>query len=82
MVSKLQDIGYPMSICANVSRPNMDAAVARGAHEVATPHQVAAAGGIIMLCMDTTASVGARMRGPDAQCDGCRTTAIGHGGFC
>ena len=73
MVSRLQDIGYPMSICANISRPNIDAAVARGANEVDTAHQVAAASDIIMLCMDTTASVEARMRGPEGVISGLST---------
>ena len=70
MVSRLQDLGYSMSICANISRTNIDAAVARGACEVDTARQVAAASDIIMLCMDTTASVEARMRGPEGVISG------------
>lgn len=65
MVGRLQDLGYGLTITANRSRPNIDAAVARGATEVATARDVSAASDIVMLCMDTSASVEGRMRGPD-----------------
>jgi 2-hydroxy-3-oxopropionate reductase len=65
MVGRLQDLGYNLTITANRSRPNIDAAVARGATEVASARDVAAASDIVMLCMDTSASVEGRMRGPD-----------------
>lgn len=76
MVSRLQDLGYCMCICANTSRPNIEAAVARGAHEVYTAHQVAAASNITMLCMDTSASVEACMRDPEGVISGLRTGNI------
>ncbi len=65
MVNRLQDQGYEVTITANRSRPNIDAAVARGATEVGTAREVAAASDIVMLCMDTSLSVESRMRGPD-----------------
>ena len=65
MVNRLQDLDYYVSICANISRPNIDAAVARGAQEVYTACQVAQASDIIMLCMDTSANVESRMRGSE-----------------
>jgi 2-hydroxy-3-oxopropionate reductase len=65
LVNRLQDLGYSVSICANISRSNIDAAVARDAHEVDTARQVAQASDIIILCMDTSANVETRMRGLD-----------------
>ena len=76
MVSRLQDQGYDLTIVANRSRPNVDAAVARGAQEVATAREVAEASDIVMLCMDTSASVEARMRGDDGVIAGLREGAV------
>ncbi len=72
MVSRLLDQGYQMTITANRSRPNIDAAVARGAVEVATARDVAAESDVVMLCMDTSKSVEARMSGPDGVIAGLR----------
>ncbi len=76
MVGRLQDKGYAITITANRSRPNIDAAVARGATEVATARDVAAASDIVMLCMDTSASVESRMRGPDGVIGGLTPNAV------
>jgi len=76
MVSRLQDLGYSVTVTANRSRPSIDAAVGRGAVEVATARDVAAASDIVMLCMDTSASVEARMRGPEGILAGLRKGAI------
>jgi 3-hydroxyisobutyrate dehydrogenase-like beta-hydroxyacid dehydrogenase len=65
MVGRLQDLGYTLTVMGNVTRPRIDAAVARGATEAATPRELAAASDIVMLCMGTSASVEARMRGDD-----------------
>ena len=65
MVDRLIDMGHSLTITANRSRPRIDAAVERGATEVASARDVAAACDIVMLCMDTSASVEGRMRGPD-----------------
>ncbi len=65
MVERLQDLGYPLNVVANRSRTNVDAAIDRGAVEHATPRELAAASDIIMLCVDTSASVEARMLGED-----------------
>lgn len=75
MVGRLLDCGYPLTVMANRSRANVDAAVARGATEVATAREVAAASDIVMLCMDTSASVESRMRGPDGVIAGVRPRA-------
>ena len=63
MVERLQAKGYALTVMANRSRANVDAAVARGAAEVATAREIAEASDIVMLCMDTSASVEARMMG-------------------
>lgn len=76
MVGRLQDLGYPVTITANRSRPRIDAAVARGAVEVATARDVAAASDIVMLCMDTSASVEGRMQGDDGVIAGLQPGAV------
>ena len=76
MVQRLLDLDYPLTITANRSRPNVDAAIARGAHEVATARDVAQASDIVMFCMDTSASVEARVKGPDGVLAGVRDGAI------
>ena len=76
MVARLQAQGYALCVMANRSRPNVDAAVARGAVEVASAREVAAASDIVMLCMDTSASVEGRMRGPDGVIAGLRAGAV------
>ena len=65
MVSRLQDLGYSLVVVANRSRDSIDKAVARGATEVSSAREIAQQADIVMLCMDTTASVESRMRGPD-----------------
>jgi 2-hydroxy-3-oxopropionate reductase len=75
MVGRLQDQGYSLTVMANRSRPNVDAAVARGASEVSTARDVAAASDIVMLCMDTSASVEGRMRGPAGVISGLKPGA-------
>ncbi len=76
MVGRLQDLDYKVTITANRSRPRIDAAVARGAVEVATAKDVAAASDIVMLCMDTSASVEGRMQGDDGVIAGMRPGAV------
>ncbi len=76
MVGRLQDLGYGLTVMGNVTRPRIDAAVARGAVEAATPRELAAASDIVMLCMDTSASVEARMRGPDGVIAGLKPGAV------
>ena len=65
MVERLQSLGYPMVVLANRSRGNVDAAVKRGAKEAKTARELAAAAEIVMLCMDRSTSVEARMFGTD-----------------
>ena len=65
MCEHMLDEGYQLTIMANRSREAVDAAVARGASEVSSPKEIAEASDIIMLCMDTSASVEGRMYGND-----------------
>ena len=76
MVGRLQDLGYELTVTANRSRTNIDIAVGRGAKEVATAREVAAASDIVMLCMDTSASVEERMHGPDGVLAGLKDSAV------
>ncbi|MEL6101630.1 MAG: NAD(P)-dependent oxidoreductase [Pseudomonadota bacterium] len=76
MVGRLLDKGYTMRVMANRSRAKVDAAVARGATEAATPRELATGCDIVMLCVDTSASVEGRMRGPDGVIAGIKDGAI------
>ena len=76
MVQRLQAVGYGVTVMANRSRGNVDAAVARGAVEVGTAREVAAASDIVMLCMGTSDQVESRMRGPNGVIAGLRKGAV------
>lgn len=76
MVERLQSLGYPLTVIANRSRENVEAAVSRGAREVGTAREAAAASDVVMLCMDTSASVEARMRGEDGVIAGLKPDTI------
>lgn len=65
MVQRLQTLGYPMTVIAHRKREAVEAAVARGATEAKTPGELAQTSEIVMLCVDTSASVEANMYGPD-----------------
>ncbi len=76
MVSRLLDKGYDLTVLANRSRTNIDAAIARGAKEAGSPKALAEASDIIMLCVDTSESVEARMRGADGIIAGLKADAV------
>ncbi|MEM9010990.1 MAG: NAD(P)-dependent oxidoreductase [Pseudomonadota bacterium] len=76
MVERLQALGYPLTVLANRSRTNVEAAVARGATEAATARDLAAASEVVMLCVDTSASVEARMRGEGGVLAGLQRDAL------
>ncbi len=66
MVERLQARGYDdLTVIAHRKREAVDAAVARGASEAKTPGELASASDIVMLCVDTSASVEANMNGAD-----------------
>jgi len=76
MVGRMQDLDYPMTVIANRSRDAIDKAVSRGATEVKTAREIAEASDIVMMCMDTSASVESRMLGPDGVIAGVKNGAI------
>jgi 2-hydroxy-3-oxopropionate reductase len=76
MVSRLQDQEYPMTVIANRTRTRIDAAVARGASEATSYRDLAVASDIIMICVDTSASVEACMRGETGVIAGIRPGTI------
>ena len=76
MVGRLQDQGYAVNVIANRTRTYVDQAIARGATEVSTAKELAAASDIVMLCMDTSANVEARMRGADGVIAGLMEGAV------
>ena len=65
MVDRLLDQGYAITVVANRSRTAIEKAVGRGAVEVQSSKELAAASDIIMLCMDTSDSVESRVFGDD-----------------
>jgi len=76
LVGRLQDRGYALAVVANVTRAGVDAAVRRGAVEVGTGRGVAAASGVVVLCMATSEQVETRMRGPEGVIAGLGEGAI------
>ena len=70
MVSRLQDLGYILTVLGNRDRSNLDQAIARGASEAATAKDVALASDIVMLCMGTSDHVEGRMRGSEGVING------------
>ncbi len=65
MCQRLLDMDYPLNIVVNRTRTSADALIARGATETASAKDLAAASDIVMLCVDTSASVESRMYGED-----------------
>ena len=76
MCQRLLDLGYPLTVIANRSRARVEEAVARGASEAASTRELAEASDIVMLCVDTSASVEARMKGDDGIIAGLKPGAI------
>ncbi|MEM7523215.1 MAG: NAD(P)-dependent oxidoreductase [Pseudomonadota bacterium] len=76
MVERLQSLGYGVTVLGNVTRHRVEAAVARGAVEAADGRGAAEGADIVMLCLDTSASVESRMRGPDGVIAGLKPGAV------
>ena len=76
MVGRLQSLGYSLTVMGNVSQPRIDAAVAKGAVEAVSARELAKASDIVMLCMDTSASVESRMNGVDGVIAGLKPGVI------
>ena len=76
MVSRLLDLNYPVKVMAKRTSTNVDAAVARGAVEAKSAKDLAATSDIIMVCVDTSKSVEARIYGEDGIIAGLQPDAI------
>lgn len=76
MVQRLLDQGYPMTVIANRSREAVDAAVKRGAVEVGSARELAAASDIVMLCMSTSEQVESRIYGEEGMLAGIGEGAV------
>jgi 3-hydroxyisobutyrate dehydrogenase-like beta-hydroxyacid dehydrogenase len=75
MVERLQGLGYRLTVRGHHNRAPIEAAVARGAAEAPTPKALAAASDIVMLCVDTSASVEANVFGDEGVLAGLRKGA-------
>ena len=76
MVDRLMSKGHNLIVLGNTSRPRIDAAIAKGAVEAASPKDLASKCDIIMLCMDTSASVESRMFGDDGVIAGLKPGSV------
>jgi len=76
MCGRLLDQGYGLNIMVNRSRTNADALIERGAVERSSARDVAAHSDIVMLCVDTSASVEGRMYGDHGVLDGANPGTI------
>lgn len=76
MVQCLQGKGHDLTVLANQSRANVEAAVARGATEVSTARALAEASEFVMLCMGTSEQVESRMFGEDGVIAGLREGTV------
>jgi 2-hydroxy-3-oxopropionate reductase len=76
MCERLLDLGYPLTVIANRTRTNVKKAIARGAIEAKTSRELAERSDVVMLCVDTSASVEARMHGDDGIIAGLKSGAV------
>ena len=76
MAQRLLDLGYPLTVIARRDRRGVEAALERGAAEAGTARELAGASEVVMLCVDTSASVEARMLGEDGVIAGLREGAL------
>lgn len=76
MVERLLDLGHRPVVLGNRNRAGIEAALARGATEAASGRDLAARSDVVMLCMDSSASVEARMRGPEGVIAGLRPGSL------
>lgn len=65
IVSRLQDLDYPLTVLGRNRRAHIDTAVSRGATEVQNGRALASESDIILICVDSSKSVESIMYGPD-----------------
>lgn len=75
MCRRLRSCQYPLTVIANRSRANIDAAIANGATEAFSARELAKKSDIVMLCLDTSASVESRMYGAEGVISGLKSGA-------
>ena len=76
MVNRLQDKGHTLAVLGNRSRPNIDAAVARGATEVKSARELASQAEIVMLCVGTSDQVEGLIEGDDGVIAGLKPGSV------
>ena len=76
MVNRLLDKEHTLTVLGNRSRPNIDAAVARGATEVQTAQQLAANSDIVMLCVGTSDQVESLVEGDNGVIAGLKPGTV------
>lgn len=76
MVGRLLEKGYTVSVLGNRSRERLEKAVAAGAVEAQSARDIAGRSDVVMLCMDTSASVESRMYGDDGVIAGLKPGTI------
>ena len=76
MVNRLQDKGHTLTVLGNRSRPNIDAAVARGATEVKSARELASQADIVMLCVGTSDQVEGLIEGDDGVIAGLKPGSV------
>ncbi len=76
MVQRLLKLNYPLTVIAHKNRVPIDAALAAGAEEAATPAELARKSDIIMLCVDTSAAVESVMRGETGVLQGLQPNSL------
>lgn len=76
MVGRLQDREHTLTVLGNRSRPNIDAAVARGATEVKTARELALQSDIVMLCVGTSDQVESLIEGDDGVIAGIKPGTV------
>ncbi|MGI9400852.1 MAG: NAD(P)-dependent oxidoreductase [Rhizobiaceae bacterium] len=75
MCRRLRNCDYPLTVIANRSRANIDAVIANGATEAFSARELAKKSDIVMLCLDTSASVESRMYGSEGVISGLKNGA-------
>lgn len=76
MCHRLLDQGYSLSLLANRSRERVEKLLARGATEATSAKELAAGSDVVMLCVDTSASVEGRIYGADGILAGLKKGAV------
>jgi 3-hydroxyisobutyrate dehydrogenase-like beta-hydroxyacid dehydrogenase len=76
MVQRLLDLDYKLTVLGNTNRTGLDAAIERGATEVKTAADLAAASDIVMFCLGTSDHVEGRVYGDDGILAGIKPDTV------